>query len=78
MNNGTQQASTFSLTSSYLLSLPVLTEKTFHMLNKKEVSLKFRRCRGNEQTQFNYSRDFNFYFPLQLFHLHKLPALEGH
>lgn len=40
-----------------------LTDNTFHMLNKKEISLKFR-CRGNEQIECNSSRDFHFYFLL--------------
>lgn len=56
-----------------------LKDNTFHMVNKKEISLKFRRCRGNELTEFNSSGDFHSYFLLCSFPpLHKLPALEGH
>lgn len=64
MHKGTQQDSTFSLAADPTAFLTWLTENAFHMFNKKEISLKFRRCRGNEQTEFNSPGDFNFYFLL--------------
>lgn len=62
---------TWHTTSFYLqpcfLPTAVLTwskDNTFHTVNKKEISLKFRRCRGNEQIEFNFSGDFHSYFLL--------------
>lgn len=72
---GTQQASTSTLVSFLLLSLPDLQITLFTRLTKKK-SLKFR-SRVNEQTELIVLGIFIFISFSAALPLHKLPTLEG-